>query len=99
MKLHKSFLWKTKPFNFPKGEIYSHNKKVSKEKEKIKYMIKIINLYKNKILPEIQTRKPLLFGKKKWEELLLQKKKKLSDYEYELLLLTNPDIKKEIDNI
>jgi len=76
----------------------SKKHEISKE-EKLEWLIETIEYYKNTIIPEVYNRKPLIFGKKEWKILLESKKIELSNYEYELLLITNPDIKKEIEEI
>jgi len=97
MPMTKSPPLSPRPLYIPRGR-NGKKHEITKE-EKLKWLIETVEYYKNKIIPDVYNRKPLAFGKKEWEILLELKKVELSNYEYELLLITNPDIKKEIEEI
>ena len=85
-----------KPIIAPSGQ---NPKKLSKKDRfnaSRRRIVSSIDIYINHLN---NLRKPLLFGKKKYAEEVKRIKQKISDLEYELLLLENPNIEKEIEEI
>jgi predicted RNase H-like nuclease (RuvC/YqgF family) len=90
------------PYITIKGKLHKQKKLTQKQVQKIKLKEKIEYL-KNEIEHTINKlaflRRPWFFGKEKYNRKVYLYEKTISDLEYDLLLLENPDIKKEMDNL